>query len=560
MLDECLPADPRALTGYTHTLMAQLCLDGGLPAELCFRHLEKTTRSSSLPAWLQFRRGVLYREADEPERALRIFHRLADSGFDEAELQYQQALCWMELGEWGKALHCATVAHSLRDEEDFVELMGEALLELGHSKDALELFDVALDGLDRHHARIYAFERKGQFKDAIDEVDEALSYFPREAALLAKRAQLKVDQGDLEGARWDYSTAIAMQRRPEFLAGRALLCLDLGRVAEAAADAELAVALDPNEGEALRALAAVLDAQDKLEGAATFWGRYTGATGDLQGLLFQAEVWNRAGAIERADALLEQYRRLHPSNWEGAYYKMAFLRTREEYQAAEKLAQSLVRSKPDEYAVLIERARNFLDWGKYETAAEHCVELRRKFPDSLEVQEFWVEILVESSRYELALEAVEQLLQSEAGSDNDILFLKSSILVHLGRWEESLGILNALVSSEPGNADYYEDRAQALYELNRVEESWQDANRGIALDPERAWLRMHRACMNVHRGAFQDTAIEAKELLREDMDYPHRLFCRSLLLGARLSERLKMVFQPLSRLWPGSRTHQTTDS
>lgn len=546
-----LEDNPGALAAYTNILMARLSLNQGLPAEHAVRYLDRVNESYDLPDWLHFRRAVCYQEARQFKKALRALTWVERISGTSTSLLRQQTLCWFDLREWRQALRTVDTALNLCDDPELSEIRADILVEMGRYDEALQVYDRVTDGVDRVCARAYVLERMGDFDRGIYEVDEALRAYPRDAELMARRGYLKICQGDLDGGRWDYSLSLVLEQDPALLARRAILDVDLGRLDEATRDAELSYSLDPEGEMSLKAMAVVREANQSPEEAVDFWLRYTAVSGDEQGTLILAELLNRVGRFEESDQLIEGYLERFPECWEGLYYRAAIARSRKQFELAEACLEHALHLHPDEEALLIERPILYFEWDRYTEAEDYCREFLRRFPDSREGRELQIDILAESRVPERALGLVEQLL----GEEDDLvnLFRKGYVLSKLGRFDESLEILDIVVSEDPDNPDFLEIRAKTLAHLHSYSEALRDARRSVEIDPDRPWMRLLLAYLYLRCGESRSCGAEARKLLKEELPYPQRLFCRSLLIGSRIWSKVSVPTRIFDRFRSGPR-------
>lgn len=527
-----LPDSPGCLTAYNHILMARLLLNQGGPKELALRHLDKVNETYLLPDWLHMRRGVCYRDAGQPKRALQSLTWAERLAGPSVTLLEHQAHCWFDLREWKQALRTVEHAIDLSRDPELYELRADILVELGRYDEALQVYDRATEGIDRVCARAYVHERMGDFNMGIHEIDEGLRSYPDAAELVACRGHLKVCQGDLDGARWDYSLALVLDDNPVLLARRAILDVELGRLEEATRDAELAYSKFPEGELSLKAMAIVSEANQAFDESILYWERYNSVTVDDQARLFHAELLNRLGRFEESDRIIEAYVEEFPNCWEGLYYRAAIARTRGHFELAETcLEQAMLLQTPEEN-LLFERAVLYYEWERYDRADVVCRELLEKFPDFQEGRELLVDIMAEAKSPELALPLIEELLDEEYDMVN--LFRKGYILSKAGRFSEALEILDVAVEEDPENPDYLEVRAKTRTRIGRHHQALQDAEMVLDLDPGRLWVRLLRAYLLLRCGHKDACANEARALLKEDLPYSQRLFCRALLLASRI--------------------------
>lgn len=543
MANRILEDNPGALAAYTYILMARLSLNQGLPAEHAVRYLDKVNESHDLPEWLHFRRAVCYQDARHFKKALRTLTLLERFHGPSVSLLRQQALCWFDLREWKQALRTVESAIEMSDDPELCEIRADILVELGRYDEALQVYDNVTEGVERVCARAYVLERMGDFDRGISEVDEALRNYPQDAELVARRGHLKICRGDLDGGRWDYSLSLVLEQDPSLLARRAILDVDLGRIEEATRDAELSYSLDPDGEMPLKAMAIVREVNQDFDEAILFWRRYSESSGDEQATLMLAELLNRTGRHEESDHLIESYLERYPECWEGLYYRAAIARTRKQFELAQACLEHALHLHPDEEALLLELPILYFEWDRHDEAEKHCHKFLQRFSDSREGRELYVDILAESKAPERALTLIEDLLDEEEDLVN--LFRKGYVFSKMGRFVEALELLDLVVSEEPDNPDFLEARAKTLTQLHCFPQALRDARRSVELDGDRPWVRLLLAFLYLRCGDSRSCVEEARRLLKEELPYPQRLFCRSLIIGSRLWSKSLRLLAPI---------------
>ena len=532
-----LTPEPTALTAYTHILMARLCLDSGRPGDLALRHLDKTVDNArpSLPPWLQWRRAVCYRRAGAPAKALHALTCLERQEGGHHRLAHEKALCWVDLKEWTKAIQAIDAAIDLHPDPFYLELRGDILVELGDIEGALLAFDHSCEGVDLVFARAYALQRSQLYFRAIQEIDAGLEHFPTDGELMAQRGELKIHLGDLDGARWDFSVALALQKDASILARRAILNADLGRLEEAERDARQAMEIEPSDAFTLRALAIVSDACGKLSETALFWGRYAKLSGDQEGLLLQAEALNRDGEFQECDALLDTYFHRFPHCRQAYYYRAGFLRTRSEFKEAESMLDKALSLHPLEHNLMVERVANYLEWGKLERAQWASEQLLARHHNSLDGKKLQVEVYLAKRESLRALSVVGALMMTEP--DDELRLLHARSLVALRSYTEALEVMDQFEDLSQVEPDYFEVRAYAHAQLGLWDEASADLRLGLEHHADDAGLKFYSLLFALRRGEFALSSKGARELLGEDLFHRYRFACRGIWLVSEVAQR-----------------------
>lgn len=130
----------------------------------------------------------------------------------------------------------------------------EQLVNLGRTKDALELLDDALqaspsEGLYRLRGIIYRAEDKED--EALADFDKALAMQPKDPVSLLQRAEISLGRGDIKSAKRDLDEAIRVEPRVADSVGavrlRCYIAVEEGRIADAINDMNLIVQANPED-------------------------------------------------------------------------------------------------------------------------------------------------------------------------------------------------------------------------------------------------------------------------------------------------------------------------
>ncbi len=94
--------------------------------------------------------------------------------------------------------------------------------------------------------------------------------------------------------------------------------------------------------------------------------------------------------------------------------------------------------------------------------------------------------LFEAGKYSEVIDALKG--QSDANSQS----LTAYALQKLGKWEEAMNFWNSLISQDPGNGYYYNDRGVCKFNL-RFKHAMQDFDKAVELDPNNPYFYSSRA-------------------------------------------------------------------
>jgi len=302
----------------------------------------------------------------------------------------------------------------------------------------------------------------GQYAQARDDLDRAISLNPNDLLARTGRGRLREMQGDYPGALEDYDTvARFLPRDPRIHVSRGSVLMALEAYDRAVAAFDQALGLDPgasgvwvSKAEALRLWAHDLGAQEKF-----------------------------AEALDAAEEGL----RLEPENPVAHAVKGAVLSVMGRCGEAVTALDEAIRLDP------------WYDWAYWEKgkALYWCGDAGG------------------------ALGAFDSLAQLSAELVPQAAVGQAMALRHLGRTEEAEQALGRALGDPPHGAAAYMGRAYLLYELGAWEDVVADCRRAVELDPERAdahnllaWVQAEKLGRNLEECTAE--AERAVELAAED--------------------------------------------
>jgi tetratricopeptide (TPR) repeat protein len=192
-----------------------------------------------------FERAGIHRRLGMFDEALDDYAEAIRVGPPYPEPHYNRADLALELGDVDGAI--AGYSYVLELDPAFGDARlnrASLLLELGDIDGARRDVDAGLT-LDPQHAHLHALRgviahRDGWLERAHEAFADALRYDPRLVAAWSNRAVLWYEQGEVDRAIDDLTSALEVGENPDVRANRALAYEAAGRLAEAAADRELA--------------------------------------------------------------------------------------------------------------------------------------------------------------------------------------------------------------------------------------------------------------------------------------------------------------------------------
>lgn len=200
-------------------------------------------------------------------------------------------------------------------------------------------------------------------------------------------------------------------------------------------------------------------------------------------------------SLEEAERLLNQCLDLRPaaaSNYIVRHYLGRISMARGDYRKALGQLSPLLKERPEDREVRLERASCYLEVGNPNAALEDCRSLLASAVNEQDrMQSLFLRIAVNMKlrRPDLVKKDLEDILHMDPVNESALL-LMPAILVELGQPAEAMQRLNTFVAAHPHVPDGYAARA----ELEMKEGMWQaaraDYDKALELRPQEAsWLR-----------------------------------------------------------------------
>jgi tetratricopeptide (TPR) repeat protein len=467
-----------------------------------------------------------------------------------------------------------------------VLLLAEVLVEAGRAGEAESTLAAATRRLPAHQdlrlALVRILEERGALDEAIEHLGQLVRRQPRDSGLVFRHADLlrRAERED-EAVATLLALAGRSERAPDLLLEVADRLVRLQRMDEAQRLHERVTEVAPADPESWAALGRFHFARGRRSTAERIWERMrTTFPAEAEGWGRLAEVQRDHGLLEEAVLAATEALRLEPDD---ELRQQALAELLEEVQ---RLPQALQLWQPLRTAgstvQVRQRARRAvlrLEQGLGRLQDRLPVwESAWRDSGALEDGWLWAEGLMELSRWPQAEVAWREVLVRWPG-DGDTLAALAAMLEEQGRWEEALGVLEALLEANPARSRETLHRLASLSaRLQDDEAALRHARRAVDLHPDDATARARLA--DVHR-TLGDPA-SAREVLREAVALNPRALDRrmelvdlhlalhqpraaetevrevmrlsrdepTLLLAGRRAIRLARVSGDLATLWP----------
>ncbi|MDX1549078.1 MAG: sulfotransferase [Lysobacter spongiicola] len=184
--------------------------------EAAAAHLQRASELLPRNPVLRCELGKVLAQTGQMEQALRCFEQAAEAAPDEVEPWLLIGVTAGRMGRTRDAVHALRKAHSLSPSQPMVQReLAERLFEAGDAPGSLPLWThIAKADPSDVHARLRLGEtlsRLGMHRDAVSNYRDAVSTSPDVADLWLALGQALEDDGDRDGARRAYQTALDLK-------------------------------------------------------------------------------------------------------------------------------------------------------------------------------------------------------------------------------------------------------------------------------------------------------------------------------------------------------------
>jgi len=290
-----------------------------------------------------------------------------------------------------------------------------------------------------------------------------------------------------------------------FHSGLGLTYVRLGNYEEALREFDRALALDPEDREALLGKGTLLRQVGDLQGSLTVLRRLAALTADPQYTFELGMTYQTAGESALAvGAFVETARQLLEQG---------------QPQAAQAVAErAIYQLDPNASEAHLLRGLALYAQDRYAEAIEALKQALALAP-SAEVHYRLAQAYHESEQFDLALGAINQAL--ELRPDWPVAQAqKGAILRHLECYDAALQLLDEVLAQEPDSPWTHAERGAVLSDLGRTEEALEAFRTAISLEPEYFYANAQLGMLLVGAGRYAEALPVLEYALTLDPDVP----------------------------------------
>ncbi|HSF48790.1 MAG TPA: tetratricopeptide repeat protein [Burkholderiales bacterium] len=327
--------------------------------------------------------------------------------------------------------------------------------------------------------------RGGQWQEALQLFNEALSVNPRSAEANLGQGNLLAETGRVEEALASYDRALAI--RPAFaeaLYGRGNALHALKRYEEALANYDRALAIVPGRAEILGNRGNTLHDLKRYEEALA---SYDEALAILPGVALlhnnRGNTLRELGRFEEALASLDRALALKPGYVEALTNRANTLEDLRRYEEALANLDLALVSNPDDAVVHHNRGNLFQDLQRYEEALasyDKALAFRSSFAEALRGRG---NALHKLRRFDEALASYDKALMIRPDYV-EALNSRGNVLQELQRYEEALASYDKALAFGSSFAEALHGRGNALHKLGHSEEAFACYEKALTIRPD----------------------------------------------------------------------------
>lgn len=365
--------------------------------------------------------------------------------------------------------------------------------------------------LQNHREQLKELLDNNQYSEAIKICRSVLEKYPDELAFQITLAQALALNSEMEEAENLY--AVLINKHPfnsELIIGQGFLFLRQGQLNQAQQAFLKAQGIDSDNQDAATGLALLKERIEKETIAAFIRDEWDKANTHIQRGDYET-------AIQSYQSVLDQ----HPDNLDTQILLVRAHRLASDLPSAENLLDTLIQSHPGNADLWAEKGQIHSlkgDDALSQESFEKALELR---PDSQELR-IRIARIIQGRAYDLLLtrlkaleenkefEAAEALIRehlSKHPKDAQTHYLLARNLRFQNRYNDSIEILNALLSQAPYNMDYLASRGIIWRILRETDKAKLDYEKALSQDPERVDLLLGRG----HVAVLEKEYFEAEE-------------------------------------------------
>lgn len=311
---------------------------------------------------------------------------------------------------------------------------------------------------------------------------------------------------------------------------------------------EKAIAQNPTEQNIYMLLGRIYWNSNDLDNAERVFRQMTRVIPDsYAAFYFFGKVLSAKGKLEAAESALLKSLKLEPSLEEPRAELLKIYRTQNKPAKIVKTYQSMLEIDPYDCKAALGLAEHYRQVNKTTLSRKLLKKLGHRVGSDGSVISALFEMYVETKQYEEALWALEGMLQSAPsnsdlhylagialdGMDRDAAALKhlikvqpdskfynnavihSALLYHdMGKIDRAIGVVQAALTHDPDNADYYLYLGSFYEELERYDEALKVFQEGLRRDDKSARLHFRIGVVYDKMGSRQDSISAIKAVLK----------------------------------------------
>jgi tetratricopeptide (TPR) repeat protein len=332
-----------------------------------------------------------------------------------------------------------------------------SLAQLERYVDALAQYDIAVSlrpdvGYARY-GRGRCLFNLGRLNEALDELERARRISPRlnaDREFLSFLAFTYFSTNSYQKALETYRNTLRQFPRDLLtLVNEGKLLDFLGEHAQAESSFRQALAIDPQEAEAIDGLGGSLGRQERWkESAAEFEKLVAISKADSDVFCRLGSAYRISGRLQEAQERLESAVQMDPTNAD-AFQQLAVLHAdTEDWQASLKAARELIRLRPDEEVGYWSESSALAELGRYDEAIESSLVALRINPASVPALGGLAYSYINKGQYHEAIEVGQQALRHDPNHLPTIECL-SYAYAQLKRFDEAISILKHGLNVDP---------------------------------------------------------------------------------------------------------------